>query len=328
MKTYLEIAALRQSHIESCSQLFINKFKAYREIFPELPDLMTKQDVVKGKLDHLLDIGDGLVALQGDTPIGYLMWIEVENFRNTNRKTAYVPEYAHCVVEPNGINIYQHMYRAAADQWFKDGCQAQAVTLLANEPYLHDFWFWNGFGMTVVDSIRKIEPLPVKISAELVIRKAGLGDIADLVQIEIQHAQYYSQSPTLMVSPTPSDATEFASILQNEDNSVWLALDQRQLVGYLRIEAVSHGASNIVRAETNAAITGLFALPQYRGRGIGSALLQTAMEELGRQGYQTCSVDFESINLDASNFWLRYFEPFSYSLIRVPEYSKDSNNLA
>lgn len=326
MKTYLEIAALRQSHIESCSHLFINKFKAFRETFPELPDLMTKQDVIKGKMDHLLEIGGGLVALQGDTPIGYLMWVEVENFRNTDRKTAYLPEYAHGVLEPDGINIYQHLYRTAADQWFQDGCQAQAVTLLANDPYLHDFWFWNGFGMTVVDAIRKVEPLPAKESAALEIRKADLEDVANLVQIEIQHAQYYSQAPTLMIAPNPSDATEFAEILQNERNTVWLAFDQGQLVGYLRIEGISQGASSLVRVETNPAITGLYALPQYRGRGIGSALLQTAMQELANQGYQTCSVDFESINPDASNFWLRYFKPFCYSLIRVPEYSLSSLN--
>lgn len=321
MKTSLIITPLRQAHIESCSQLFVNKFTAFRETFPELPDLLTNQAIIKGKIDHLLDIGAGLVALQGDTPIGYLMWVEVENFRNTDRKTAYLPEYAHGVVQPNGINIYQHLNHAAADQWFRDGCQAQAITLLANDPYLHDFWFWNGFGMTVVDAIRKVEPLPAKVSAALEICKATLDDVPGLVQIEIQHAQYYSQAPTLMVAPTPSDAIEFTAILQNEHNTVWLALDQGQLVGYLRIEGISHGASNVVRVESNAAITGLFALPQSRGKGIGSALLQAAMEELDRQGYQTCSVDFESINPDASNFWLRYFKPFCYSLIRVPEYS-------
>jgi hypothetical protein len=37
------------------------------------------------------------------------------------------------------------------------------------------------------------------------------------------------------------------------------------------------------------------------------------------QGYTACSVDFESLNPEAAVFWMRYFEPVCYSVLRFPE---------
>ena len=40
------------------------------------------------------------------------------------------------------------------------------------------------------------------------------------------------------------------------------------------------------------------------------------MNELAKENYLRCGVDFESINPTANHFWLKYFKPYTYSLTR------------
>lgn len=53
-----------------------------------------------------------------------------------------------------------------------------------------------------------------------------------------------------------------------------------------------------------------------RKTGVGAILLNTVQEWLLKNGYPLCGVDFESINPLGSYFWMKYFAPYTYSLVR------------
>jgi len=59
--------------------------------------------------------------------------------------------------------------------------------------------------------------------------------------------------------------------------------------------------------------------PEYRGRGAAPALLDAALRDYAARGFERCAVDFESFNPEAASFWVNYFKPVCYSLMRVPE---------
>jgi GNAT superfamily N-acetyltransferase len=63
-------------------------------------------------------------------------------------------------------------------------------------------------------------------------------------------------------------------------------------------------------------IQGAYTKEHLRGKGIGSALLKQALKWARSQGYGRCAVDFEAENVLACAFWLRYFEPTCFSLVR------------
>jgi hypothetical protein len=48
-------------------------------------------------------------------------------------------------------------------------------------------------------------------------------------------------------------------------------------------------------------------------------MLDAALRDYAARDFRRCSVDFESFNPEAAAFWLRYFEPVCYSVLRVPE---------
>lgn len=319
----MEITPFAIKYIEDAAKLFIANFKKLRHVVPATPIEMEDPACVSAHLQRIMGNCPGIAALERGKLIGYLGWWLVDAFRNTSRRAAYVPEWAHATVhygmEASRPGIYRAMYRAAATHWVEAGCQAHAVTLLASDKVAEQTWFWSGFGLTVIDAIRPVQPLDVRPPAGLLVRKATLDDIPLLAKIEAEHWTHYAQPPTLMVPQAPDGETEFAALLSSPQNSAWLALDGNQPVAYMRFEVGSHGAAQVVQAENTFAITGAFTRPAYRGRGAAPALLDSALRDYAARGYSSCSVDFESLNPEAAVFWMKYFQPVCLSLIRIPE---------
>jgi GNAT superfamily N-acetyltransferase len=63
-------------------------------------------------------------------------------------------------------------------------------------------------------------------------------------------------------------------------------------------------------------ICGGYSLESVRGSGASTAILSALLEWMREHGYMRLGVDFESFNRLGSRFWLRHFEPFTYSLFR------------
>jgi GNAT superfamily N-acetyltransferase len=63
-------------------------------------------------------------------------------------------------------------------------------------------------------------------------------------------------------------------------------------------------------------ISGAFTIEAARGRGVAALLLDHALAWARARGCERCSVDFETMNTLAARFWMRWFEPVSFSLVR------------
>ncbi len=316
----MNIVTFSEQHIPDASRLFITGFNRQRDMSSILPDQMASPPLVEKKLSALLD-GGSISAISAGRLVGYLGAFMVDNFRRVKHRAAYVPIWAHAVIPGESRQIYNAMYREASRRWMLEGCQLHAVSLLTSDPEVIQTWFWNGFGLSVVDAIRSIQPLATSISSDFEIRKADFNDIPDLVVLEAEHWQHYAQAPVFMVPQEPDDAIAFKAFLGSESNSIWTAWSGGQLAGYMRFEDSSFGASVIVESKTTIAITGAFVRPAFRRKKAAVALLNAGLQHYAARGFLRCSVDFESFNIEAAAFWPKFFTPVSYSMFRVPEAS-------
>jgi GNAT superfamily N-acetyltransferase len=76
-------------------------------------------------------------------------------------------------------------------------------------------------------------------------------------------------------------------------------------------------ACTIMRDEGTMSIVSAFTRPTARGHGVGAALLERGLAAARAAGYVRCAVDFESANIEGARFWMRYFQPICYSVVRV-----------
>jgi GNAT superfamily N-acetyltransferase len=315
----MEISSLRREYILQAATLFVAGCKKQRLATPSLSDRLEDVGRVAAMLDRLLDSCPGIAALQDGRLVGYMGWYIADHFRGTDRKGAYCPEWGHSSVEEAKPEIYRAMYRAAAAQWAAAGCQVHAVTLLAQDRTAEQVWFWNGFGLTVVDGVRPMRPLDRPCTTTVSIRKATQADAPILAILDAEHCRHYTASPVFMPPPHNNDAAEFAEFLSRPQNSVWLAMDGEVPVGFIRYDGYDSDGVEIVVSEATVYITGAYVRPAYRGRKVGAALLDAASRDYASRGFTCCAVNFESFNPEAASFWMRYFEPVCLSVLRVPE---------
>jgi len=74
--------------------------------------------------------------------------------------------------------------------------------------------------------------------------------------------------------------------------------------------------SAIIFDEKTTSIYLAYTWEAMRGKDIATALLDHALNSARNNGYERCAVDFESMNLLGTRFWLRHFSPVCLSLLR------------
>lgn len=315
----MQLSKFHKDLIPEAARLFVQSYQKQRQATPVLPALMEDAGMVETMLADLMDSCPGTAALEDGRLLGYMGWFLVKEFRDTDRKGAYVPEWGHACIEKNKLNIYRAMYRSAANQWSQAGCQVHALTLLAHDHAAEEIWFWNGFGLTVVDAIRPMGSLDVPYTTDLLIRKATPQDADAIATLDTEHWRHYTQSPVFMPLRTGRDAAGNIEFLSRPKNSVWLALDGNAPVGFIRYEGYDFDSAAILESEEGVTITGAYIRPAYRGRKAAVALLEAALRDYQSRGLKYCAVNFESFNPEAVTFWMKYFEPVCLSVLRVPD---------
>lgn len=312
----MKITAYTEEHLPEMAGLFVGQFARLRAHVPLLPDLFESRRRVIDLLRPFFADKPGVVALDDSRVVGYLGAYLIDNFRGTLHRTAYVPEWGHAAAS---AAVDRALYRAAAALWFEAGCTAHCISLLAHDETAEQVWFWNGFGLIVVDGLRSTLPLSGSVATDLDIRRATPDDVAALAALDEEHARYYQQPPILMVDYEAGSADMIAVFMRQPDSSYWIAWEGATPVGFMRFERNSGGAASIVNAPDKIAISGAYVRARQRGRGIGKALLNAALRDYAARGFNRCTVDFESFNPDAASFWPKHFDLVRLSLIRVPE---------
>lgn len=307
----LKILLMNPQHIDEMIALFLINYQEEREKVPCLPDNLDILQV-KHNLMSTLEKSQGWVAMIGNRMAGYLIGIPTGPLFGSD-SGIYTPLYGHASVGEHRGEIEQGLFVEAASHWIKRGFFSIAITLFAHDKVLVDHWFRNGFGMRCVDAIRIAEPIAYNSKGIHVdeLKETSLTEITSLHQ---HHNEYYRKSPIFMPNETEDALEDLRLWISKPTHHLFAAYLGNVAVGYIQIQ---DSAETIVSHHSTVMnITGAYVEPHYRGKQIGSILLNEVMNWLKNHGFKLCGVDYESINPLGFLFWNRYFEPYTYSLTR------------
>lgn len=313
----IDIAPLDSDHLEEATALFVAGFRRLRAEVPALPNELENPLRVAHELARMA--GRSLVALDHGECVGYLAWWVIDRFRGSDRRGAYAPEWGHAALPGRGATVYRALYRAASEQWTAAACGVHAITVLASDVEAREAWFWNGFGLAVVDAVREARPLPATAGTQLTVRPAVAEDAEVLAALDAEHVRHYTAPPVFMAPPSVDDAAWFAGFLERPKNGIWMAFDGAAPAGFMRFSGYDFDAVAVLQCETAAFCNGAYLRSAYRGQRAGVALLQAALRHYASLGFTGVYTTFESFNPEAAGFWPRYFQPACLSLMRVPE---------
>jgi len=315
----MQIIPFTHNLIPQAAALFSEKMKRQRLVTPILPEHMEREEFIFTRLADLFASNSGVAAMEAGQLIGYIGAFTVDGFRGATRRGAYVPEWGHAALEGNQAKIYPAMYGVISAAWAAAGCGVHAITLLAYNQEGQKTWYWQGFGLTVVDAIRPMQPLSPTPHTSFHIRKATLNDIPHILILDREHSQYYTQPPIFMPEQASWDASEWETFLTHPMNRLWLAENEDQPFGFIRFDFNNFDGVAVTEAEDAVFISGAYIRPANRGQGAAAAMLDAALRDYAAQGLSCCVTNFKSLNPKAASFWMKYFDPVCYSLLRVPE---------
>ena len=305
----LEIAMLKKEHLENAAKLVCTRYKALRNQVPVLPVRCQEADAVLDLLHDLSEEAEGVIALQDGILVGFLMGFVIPEFMG--KHSAYSPVWANSAVPGQSRRIYEEMYTRISDRWVKNGCFTHIVSLMAHDLQGFEAWNWLGFGLINVDSVRQLTPLE-RGNVDIEVRQASFQDATILSELGRALEQHEAAAPTFWIH----ELQDFGEKLSEPGNAAWLAVDGGQVLGFMALEPGDDCECALLRDAKTVNILGAFTIQAARGKGAATSLLDHALAWARLQGYERCSVDFESMNTLAARFWMRWFEPVSYSLLR------------
>ncbi len=170
---------------------------------------------------------------------------------------------------------------------------------------------WLGFGIAAVDALREAAPVEA-LEASFQIRQAEPGD-KTVVDELLAGLEEHMSAPPIFWKHEPENVED---LLSGEGGSLWLAFDRDQAVGLSGLMRGYEEGCAILQDEKTIELEPAFVKAGWRGKGVGTALLNRCLEQAQQQGFWRVGVDFESANVGAVRFWTRWFEPVCYSLVR------------
>lgn len=309
----LKVISLKEEHLEDAALLVSNRYIRLCEQEPHLPQRYAKVENLYPLLRKILNAsGIGVVAIRGDRLVGFLTGWLMPSFRG--KRSIYSPEWANAADLEDSQRIYEEMYSHLAAVWVADNYSAHYISLFPNDLEALKAWHWMGFGMISVDAIRGLDPIG-DYDLDVHIQRAEIQDLKQVMDLHEALWQYLKGTPVFLLSEK-RDQNYYQEWLQNPNKAVWLAYWNDEPVAILRLGPADEEVCTIIYDEKTTSIYAAFTKEKVRGEGIGTALLDHALKAARASGYERCAVPFEPMNLIGTRFWLKYFNPVCYSIVR------------
>jgi GNAT superfamily N-acetyltransferase len=309
----MEVSDLSHSLLEEATEVFLRNYGEARRRQPLLPP---REDDEEGTFRRLADLADreqGVAVLRDGWLAGYGIGITVPEWHGW--RTALMPEWAHATLPAGCADTYRVMYEALSRRWAADGRLCHLVGMLADGAPLGG-WQWMGFGLQCVDAVRDLT-LPAGPSTPCETRRAGPSDAPTVAELAARLAAELSDAPVFLPPGAPPGTGAVETRLVDPSSACYLAHVQGEVAGYMFVGPSNPQAGWVIQDPGTASIDGAYVMPRYRGLGVARALLGEAVRWARDSGHVRCAVDFEAHNGSGARFWLKYFEPVSYTVVRV-----------
>ena len=307
-----KIVLFTQNYLEPAVNLFINSYRDEQAKNPLLPSrAINEPEWILNTLKSLVT-NPGVVICKGNQVIAYMVTGFLFPFKGQN--AVLVPEYCHGSVLTDKKELYQRMYMHLADEWAKNGKHIHIIAHFAHDLLLQETLYQLGFGAIVAEQVRDFSAVSKINETEITEEK----DFKKLIDIGIEHSNYYPNAPIFISKESEIETVKSDLESHSNDGDVFFVYcKNNKPCAYLTVGNSKIGGEGFLLQNTNTAqIKSAYAQPHVRGKGIGKALLQRAVQWSQEHGYERLFVEHETSNYYGGNFWCKHFNSYVYFSLR------------
>lgn len=315
----IEISTMKEENLSDAVELWIHQFNqyCYCNAFPNF--IEGGQVTVKSYIKEQINKGNAIIATRNNTVVGFMAWMCFDFHRE---RTAFLPISGHAALLGDELNIYKEMYCFASQKWVSDNRFNHLWMTYFDDDILRNSLYDLGFGSYVIDACQSTNIAMHDIKLDYHITLASTVDAESLTVFANSSSEYYMNSPIFL---RRNQYTKDEIVQLIDENYALLAWDKGKIVGVLSFSIKKGFHFEHLTTLNSAYIEGIgaYILPEYRDKGIGTALLDKAFTFCKERGKSHLHVSFESANPNAIQFWPKYFKPAIRSVRRT--INKDAN---
>jgi GNAT superfamily N-acetyltransferase len=257
---------------------------------------------------------NGVVAVEKGRLLGYLGFWGGINGHFGNVKGSFSPLYANAFGGENRGKVASLLFQYASDEMIKEEILSFAICTYSHDTEVVASLIMNGFGIRCSDAIRSIDkPLHIQLNTEYIYEEIHYSDAGCLVPLKNSLVRHLRKSPTFFPNPEFSKE-DFVAMCNRRKSRIFVVKDKSEIIGYMEI--MKDGETFISEEADMLSICGAYLMDNYRGKNIFQSLLSFVLDTLKDEGIKRIGVDCETINPTALRFWGKYFDSYTYSLVR------------
>lgn len=312
MNSEYKIVPFKQDYLKAAVALFTQIYRDEKDRSPLLPSRVINEPEWIPEMLKPLASNPGVAVLQDNRLIGYMITGFLFPFKGQN--AVQVPVFCHGSVAQDKRKLYQRMYMELAGEWARKGRHLHIIGHFAHDAILQEILYQLGFGAFLAERLRDLSAVNENNAIEIIEEK----DYRKLVECQIEHMQYYPNSPIFIskIDEINNAGPDLESHLKNGDGFLVYYEGNNPCAYFIVGESTVRGEGFLLQKTSTAQLKSAYIQPRLRGKGIGKALLQKAIEWSRQHGYQRLFVEHETANYFGGNFWKKYFSPYLYFSLR------------
>ena len=281
----------------------------------------TAEDFIP-RLDWIIGEGRVFGLFENRVMRAFMGSFPIKNFRNEG-SGSLTPDWCF-YTEPGAIGRLQFsaLFRTMLNDVLEQGVRMHAFGVYSSRRDIAEILDLFAYGRIVMDAAVPTADLEATLNGtvgpdrSVEVTTAHDGDAGVLAELDAELAAHIGRLPVLMPEPRGDDFNEWRQRLAEKDSAAFLARTPDGPCGFIKAKDPQFDVTYCVHDDSILAIDGLYVRPVYRGTGVGMSLLSEIVREAKSRGKRLVSVDCETMNPEAYWFWIRYFKPITWSVLR------------
>lgn len=315
----IQISSMKTENIPDAINLWKMQFSkyCYCGAFPNFME--GGYEIMESYIKEQIYRGNAIAAKADNHIVGFMAW---QYFEFHNERTAFLPVTGHASSLKDECRIYEEMYDRAADMWVSDNRFNHMWMIYFDDHILKNRLYDLGFGAYVIDACQSTCVSRPEIKSDYQIAFASEADADILTAFANDSNEYYSRSP-IFLKRCKYTRDEIVELIHKE--CVLIAWDDEKMIGVMSFAVNQNFHLEHLTTPDSACIKyiGAYVHPEYRNKGVGTALLREVFAFCNEKGKPYLHVSFESANSNAIRFWPKHFKPAIRSVRRTV--NKDGN---
>lgn len=318
----MKYVPFKDEFLQDASVLLANRQKQERLRLPELPAKFEDPAFALKALEAEWSKPNskGFAAFEDGKLVGYVIgYPAVDDYRG---RCAFINYPGMAIADNQSEELYRLLYALVAEEWVDKGHFNHFVFAPAGNNAALESWFKLGFTYQQVYSLLDLraKEINVKSNEKITIRKGVATDSDELRNVADWISIHQAKAPgwiPIMPETLEEIRDGYSEIISDEEASLWLALENEQIVGLEAFWPLEASDTNMLTPDKCIELKVGATKADKRKQGIGTILTSYSLDKVEEMGYDYCFTDWYMLNLLSSTFWPKMgFKPVMHRLIR------------